>query len=106
MADLDVVIDKVRQTGKAAQRVADGVRGVQSSAAVPTGNAGMPGARCVGKLATLHQTWLDRENSAQTRLVVHASSMTTAADTYASHEDQAARDLSAVPVPTGGPRPI
>jgi hypothetical protein len=56
MADYDVVIDKIRQTGKAAQRVAGGVRGVQSSAAVPTGNAGMPGARslrCIRRGSTV-----------------------------------------------------
>ena len=102
----DVVIEKIRQTGNAAQRVADGVRGVRSSEAVPTGDAGMPGSRCVGKLTTLHQTWLDRENSVQTRLVSHATSMSTAADSYASHEDQATRDLTAVPMPTSGPRPV
>lgn len=105
MAGYDVVIEKIRQTGKAAQRVADGVKGVQSSAAVPTGDAGMPGARCVGKLTALHQTWADRENSVQNRLVFHAADMGNAADSYASHEDRAARDLSAIPAQTSGPRP-
>jgi hypothetical protein len=105
MAGYDVVIEKIRQTGKAAQRVADGVKVVQSSAAVPTGDAGMPGARCVGKLMTLHQTWLDRENSVQTSLVSHAADMSNAADSYASHEDNAARDLTAIPAPASGPRP-
>lgn len=106
MAGYDVVIGKIRETGKASQRVADGVRGAHSSAVLPTGDVGMPGSRCVGKLAQLKQVWTDRENAAETGLVFHASSMSTAADMYSTREDAAQHDLTTAAQPTNGPKPI
>ncbi|MEV6911705.1 hypothetical protein [Amycolatopsis sp. NPDC051071] len=73
---------------------------------VPVGDAGMPGARCVGKLAAVKQALRDRELGYERRLDAHASSMTKAADLYSSREDAATADL-AIPVrPTGGRKPV
>ncbi|MFF0146170.1 excreted virulence factor EspC (type VII ESX diderm) [Amycolatopsis sulphurea] len=105
MSGYQVVIDKLRETGRAASRVADGMRGVDCAAALPGGDAGMPGAACVGKLAALRQAWTWREDSIRTRLRSHASSLSMAVDAYTAHEDQAARDLGAAP-PAGMRGPV
>ncbi|EMD21837.1 hypothetical protein [Amycolatopsis azurea] len=106
MAGYDVVIEKIRGTGRAATRVAEGLRGATCSAAVPSGDAGMPGARCVGKLAAVKQALRDREQGYERRLDTHAASMAKAADLYSSREDAATADLSVPAQSTGGRKPV
>lgn len=106
MAGYDVVIEKIRGTGQAATRVADGLRGAKCSTTVPSGDAGMPGARCVGKLAEVKQVLQDREQGYERRLDAHASSMAKAADLYSSREDAATADLSVPVQSTGGRKPV
>jgi hypothetical protein len=106
MAGYDVVIEKIRGTGRAATRVADGLRGATCSATVPSGDVGMPGARCVGKLATVKQALQDREQTFERRLDAHASDMAKAADRYSSQEDAATSDLSIPVQSTGGRKAI
>jgi hypothetical protein len=103
VAGYDVVIEKIRGTGRAATRVADGLRAATCSATVPMGDAGMPGARCVGKLAAVKQALQDREQGFERRLDAHASNMAKAADRYSGQEEAATADLS-VPVQYAGGR--
>jgi hypothetical protein len=105
MSGYQVVIDKIRHTGQAAKRVADGLRGVDCSAVVPSGDAGMPGARCVGKLAAVKQAWQGREEGFTALLDSHAGNMGKAAQMYSGNEQAAARDMT-VTEPTGGRRPV
>ncbi len=70
---------------------------------IPTGDAGIPGARCVGKLAVVKKALLDREQAYERRLEAHAVNMEKAADHYKSQEDAATRDLS-IPVQSAGGR--
>ncbi|MFD8497403.1 hypothetical protein [Amycolatopsis sp. NPDC059657] len=105
MSGYQVVIDKIRNTGRAAGRVADGLRGVDCAAVLPTGDAGMPGARCVPKLAAVIQAWQGREKAAEGQLDEHSSSMAKAADRYSSNEVDASHDLMVQARPTTGPRP-
>jgi hypothetical protein len=102
----EVVIDKIRRTGQAATRVADGLRGVDCSATIPGGDAGMPGARCVAKLAAVKQEWLGREQGFVTELEQHAANVGKAADLYSSNEQAAARDMTVKEPATSGPRPV
>ncbi|WP_240686739.1 hypothetical protein [Amycolatopsis suaedae] len=88
------MIEGIRSAGQAAGRVADGLRGVDCAAAVPAGDAGMPGARCVGKLTSLKQAWQGREPRFVGDLDGYAAGMSQAAQTYSSREDAAARDLT------------
>ncbi|MFC3452503.1 DUF6317 family protein [Amycolatopsis speibonae] len=106
MSGYQVVIDGIRQSGKAAGRVADGLRGATCSATVPGGDAGIPGARAVGKLAEVKQALQDRERSFETRLDTHGASMATAADRYSTQDAAAASDLSTAPQPTGGVKAV
>ncbi len=105
MTGYQVVIDKIRHSGQAAGRVAAGLRDAACSAAVPGGDAGIPGARAVGKLATVKQAWQDRERGYEDKLDEHAANMSTAADRYSSQESAAVSDLG-TPKPTGMARPV
>lgn len=106
MVGYDVVIEKIRGTGQAATRVADALRGAKCSAAVPSGDAGMPGARCVGKLAAVKQALRDREHAYERRLDAHAANMAKAADLYSGREDAATAELSVPVRATGGRKPV
>jgi hypothetical protein len=57
----EAVIEEIAETGRAAGRVADTVRGVDPAAALPEGDGGMPGSRSALKLAWL-QDYADRES--------------------------------------------
>ncbi|WP_026360902.1 hypothetical protein [Amycolatopsis nigrescens] len=105
MSGYQVVIDKIRQTGQAATRVADGLRGVDCSATLPGGDAGMPGARCVPKLAAVKQAWQGREAGYVAQLDAHAGNMAKAAEFYSGNEQAAEQDMTAKAQPTSGPRP-
>nr|WP_240686824.1 hypothetical protein [Amycolatopsis suaedae] len=87
--------------------MADGLRGVDCAAAVPTGDAGVPGARCVGKLASVKQALEGREARFVSGLGDYAGSMGQAAHLYSGREDAAARDLTVAgqPLPSGR-RPV
>ena len=106
MSGFRIVIDKIRDTGKAATRVADGLRGLDCSAALPDGDLGIPGARCVAKLAAVKQAWQGRERGFVGQLEAHSGNMNTAADRYSSNEQSAAHDITTVPQRTSGPRPV
>ncbi|MFD9961700.1 hypothetical protein [Amycolatopsis sp. NPDC058986] len=101
MTGYQVVIDKIRHTGQAAGRVAAGLRGAACGAAVPGGDAGIPGARAVGKLAEVKRAWDDRERGFESTLDGHAADMAKAADRYAGQESAAASDITTTPRPTG-----
>jgi hypothetical protein len=106
MSGYQVVLDKISNTGRAATRVADGLRGIDCSAALPGGDIGMPGARCVPKLAAVKQAWHGREAGFVGRLDAHAADMARAVQLYAGHEDAAKQDLVPTEQPTSGPRPV
>jgi hypothetical protein len=103
---LQAVIGKLRDTAKAATRVADGLRDVDCADALPDGDAGMPGGRCVAKLAAVKQGWHGSEQGFVTQLDSHAENVGKAADLYSSNEDAASHDLSTAPRSTGGPKAI
>ncbi|GAA4554248.1 hypothetical protein [Amycolatopsis samaneae] len=101
MTGYQVVIDKIRHTGQAAGRVASGLRGAACGAAVPADDAGIPGARAVGKLAEVKRALEDRERGFESTLDGHATDMATAANRYAGQESAAATDITTTPQPTG-----
>lgn len=105
MSGYQVAIDKIRNTGQAATKVADGLRGVDCAAALPGGDAGMPGARCVPKLAAIIDAWRGRETSVESKLDEHSANMTKAADWYAGNEEAAQHDLTMRERAPTGPRP-
>lgn len=102
MSGFEAKIEEIRQTGQAAGRAADTVRGVNAAGAWPSGDAGMPGAKAVAKLDAVRQAWEQTQTGSASALDGHASSVNSAADLYAS-SDQAAQDaLSTKEAPTGG----
>lgn len=106
MSGYQVVIEGIRRSGRAAGRVADGLRGATCSATVPGGDAGIPGARSAGKLAEVKRVLEDRERHVETRLDTHVAAMASAAERYSSQEAAAVSDLSTVPQPTGGVKAV
>ena len=89
-----VVIAKIRHTGQAAGRVADGLRSAGCTAALPTGDLGMPGSRAALKMAEVKHALVYRQQGFESRLDTHADNMAKAADHYAAQEAAAATDLS------------
>jgi hypothetical protein len=89
-----VEIAKIRHTGQAAGRVADGLRSAGCTAAIPSGDLGMPGSRAALKMAEVKHVLVYRQQGFEARLDKHAANMTTAADHYAAQESAAAADLS------------
>lgn len=102
MGGFEAKIEEIRQTGQAAGRAADTVRGVNAASAWPEGDAGMPGAKAVGKVDGVRQAWQQIQTGTAEDLDNHATSVNSAADLYAS-SDQAAKDaLSTKEAPSGG----
>ncbi|MGW4521087.1 hypothetical protein [Amycolatopsis sp. NPDC004378] len=93
-----VVIDKIRSTGQAAGRVADGLRGAGCAAAIPAGDLGMPGSRASLVMAQVKHALVQRESGFESRLDTHAGNMATAADRYAGQESAAALDITTATV--------
>ena len=89
-----VVIAAIRHTGEAAGRVADGLRGAGCTAAIPSGDLGMPGSRAALKMAEVKHALVYRQQGFESRLDTHAGNMAKAADHYAAQESVAAADLS------------
>jgi hypothetical protein len=101
MAGYEVVIEKIAEAGKAAQRVADAIGSLDFAGTISNGDLGMPGARAVGKLATVKQGWTGREKRIAGGFTDYAHTMTQAADFYRTHEEAAQRELQQLRVPRG-----
>jgi hypothetical protein len=101
MAGYEVIIDKIAAAGQAAQRVADVVGPLDFAAAIPDGDAGMPGARAVAKLAAVKQAWMGRQRPIAAGFAGYAHDMAQAAGFYRTHEDVAQRELRQFQVPRG-----
>lgn len=97
----EAVIDAISESGKAAGRVADAVRGVDPAGALPGGDAGMPGSRSADLLAALRNHWKGKGKGTAQALDQHAESLATAAQRYRSNDDAAEADISAAATPTG-----
>ncbi|WIX98645.1 hypothetical protein QRX60_31855 [Amycolatopsis mongoliensis] len=85
------MIDKIRHTGQAAGRVAEGLRDGGCAAAVPAGDLGMPGSRAALKMAEVKHVLVYRQRGFESRLDTHAGNMAKAADHYAPQESAAPR---------------
>lgn len=101
MAGYEVIIDKIAAAGKAAQRVADVIGPLDFAGAIPDGDAGMPGARAIGKLASVKQSWAGKVKPIATGFTDYANDMTSAAEFYRTHEDAAQHDLRQFQLPKG-----
>jgi len=101
MAGYEVIIDKIAAAGQAAQRVADVIGPLDFAGAIPDGDAGMPGARAIAKLASVKQNWAGKVKPIAIGFTDYANDMAKAADFYRSHEDAAQRDLRQFQMPRG-----
>ncbi|WP_245757756.1 hypothetical protein [Amycolatopsis xylanica] len=99
------MIDKIKNTGDAASRVADGIRGVDCAATVPGGDAGIPGSTSMEKLAAVKRAWQGREQNFASLLEAHSANIEKAVQLYRSNEQAAAQDLTARERTPSGPRP-
>jgi hypothetical protein len=89
-----VAIDKIRSTGQAAGRVAEGLRGAGCAESMPAGDLGMPGSRAALRMAEVKHVLVFRQQSFESRLDTHAGNMAKAADHYAAQESAAAADIT------------
>lgn len=89
----EAVIDEIAAAGQAAQKVADVIEPLDFAGTIPDGDAGMPGARAVAKLAAVKQGWTGKEKRIATGFTDYAQEMGRAADFYRTHEDAAQREL-------------
>jgi hypothetical protein len=101
MAGFEVIIDKIAAAGRAAQRLADVIGPLDFPGAIPEGDAGLPGARAVAKLAGVKQGWTGKEKPIATGFTDYANEMAHAAEYYRAHEDAAQRDLRQFEMPKG-----
>jgi hypothetical protein len=101
MVGYEVIIDKIAAAGEAAQRVADVIGPLDFPGAIPDGDAGMPGARAVAKLAAVKQAWTARQRPIAAGFAGYARDMAQAAEFYRTHEDAAQRELRQFQVPRG-----
>jgi hypothetical protein len=106
VSGFEAKIEEIRETGRAAGRVADLVSGVNAASAWPPGDAGMPGARAVTKLEAVRQLWKTIQTGTASDLDEHSTSTQTAADHYASNEQAANDALSLREEPHGGIRAV
>lgn len=97
----EAVIDAISDSGKAAGRVADIVRGVDPAGALPGGDAGMPGSSSAAVLAELRDRWKGRSKDTAQALDQHADNLAAAAQRYRANDDAAEADISAAATPTG-----
>jgi hypothetical protein len=102
----DAVIDKIVETGRAAGRVASGVREVDPTRALPDGDAGIPGAHALAKLAAVKQGWQGKGQAVAGQLDEHSANIARAAEWYQGHEDAARHDMTLAAKPSGGARPV
>ncbi|OZM73190.1 hypothetical protein CFN78_09950 [Amycolatopsis antarctica] len=102
MSGFGARIDEIRQTGEAAARAADIVRGVNAGGAWPEGEAGIPGAKAVAKLEAVRHAWQRIQADSASALAEHADSVTSAAGLYASSDHAAREALSTKEAPSGG----
>ncbi|GAA4669566.1 MULTISPECIES: hypothetical protein [Amycolatopsis] len=93
MAGYEVVIGKIADAGKAAQRVAEVIAPLDFAGAIPDGDAGMPGARAVAKLASVKRGWAGREQLIAAEFSGYAEDLSRADEFYRAHEDGAQHDL-------------
>jgi hypothetical protein len=93
MPGYEVIIDKIAAAGQAAQRVADVIGPLDFAGSIPDGDAGMPGARAVAKLAAVKQAWTGREKPIATGFTDYGHDMARAAEFYRTHEDAAQQEL-------------
>lgn len=98
MTGYQVVVDKIRGTGRAAGRVVEGLRSAGCPATVPAGDLGMPGSRAALAMARVKHVLVSRQASFEARLDTHAGNMMKAADLYSGREAAAAADIT-VPIP-------
>jgi hypothetical protein len=106
MPGYQIVIDEIKRTSEAAQRVADGLRSANCSATLPGGDAGIPGAKAGPKFAAVKQALREREQGLTSRLEMHSANMDKAAQMYSGNEQAATRDMTGTSQPTSGPRPV
>ncbi|SFQ43360.1 Excreted virulence factor EspC, type VII ESX diderm [Amycolatopsis arida] len=102
----EAVIAAIAETGKAAGRVTGVVRSVDPAAALPDGDAGMPGSRSAGKLAAVKRSWQGKGQATATALDQHAESIAEAAERYRAGDDVARRDLTEAARSVGGRKPV
>ncbi|QXV63538.1 hypothetical protein CVV72_40980 (plasmid) [Amycolatopsis sp. TNS106] len=89
-------IATLRKTGKAASHAAGEVRAVHTVNQLPTGDAGIPGAAAVAKLAAVREAWEGREAEFARTLNSHADNIARAAVKYTQNEQKAEADLHGI----------
>jgi hypothetical protein len=88
-------IGALRDAAGAAESAGEQVSAVMLADAIDEAATGVPGGRSVGALQTLGTAWTDEITWWVEQAAGYTKALRTAADRYETHEDEAARDLSA-----------
>ncbi|QFU87429.1 hypothetical protein [Amycolatopsis sp. YIM 10] len=103
MAGYSAVLEALRQAGVAARAASETIGGVDAASCLPTGDAGMPGARLVGKVEAVRAAWRSRINGLTSGFSDVSVAFAQAAQRYDANEEAAGADLREA---TGGRRPV
>ncbi|WP_020673642.1 type VII secretion target [Amycolatopsis nigrescens] len=106
MAGYEVVIEALREAGQAAGGASDTIGGVNAADSLPTGEAGMPGGRVVGKINAVRAAWQDRTRGLTTGFTEVSDAFSQAVQLYRTNEHAAQADLREATNSAGGRRPV
>lgn len=105
MAGYEAVLGEIETASKAAGRLVDDARGLDTAGVVPEGDAGLPGSRSAGKLSALKSAWTGKGQRWAGAWESYSSDLGKAAANYRGNETAAQQDLH-VKVSHGGPKAI
>ncbi|MEQ7124916.1 type VII secretion target [Actinopolymorpha sp. B11F2] len=88
-------IGALRDAAEAAESAGEQVTAVGLADAIDDAATGVPGGRSVAALGALGKAWTDEIAWWVGQAAGYAKALRSAADNYETHEDAAARDLSA-----------
>ncbi|MER7862093.1 hypothetical protein ABTX61_23510 [Amycolatopsis japonica] len=103
MAGYEAVLVEIDEASKAAGRLVDDARGLDTAGVVPVGDAGLPGTRSAGKLAALKSVWSGKGQRWAGAWEAYSGDLGKAAANYRANEAAAQQDLH-VTVSHGGPK--
>ncbi|MFI9452233.1 hypothetical protein [Amycolatopsis sp. NPDC052450] len=103
MAGYEAVLEEIDQASKAAGRLVDDARGLDTAGVIPAGDAGLAGTRSVGKLAALKSAWAGKGRRWAGAWEAYSRDLCAAAANYRRNEAAAQHDLR-VTVSHGGPK--
>ncbi|GAB2784258.1 hypothetical protein [Amycolatopsis magusensis] len=103
MNGYSAVLEALRRAGGAARGASDTIAGVDAAGSLPSGEAGMPGARIIGLVDSVRTTWRTRTADLVSGFSEVSGAFSQAAQHYETNDEAARADLREA---AGGRRPV